>query len=162
VIVGGLTRPATFLPLMLAARPDLRGRLQGVAIHPYGSTPQVVLARVRQTRQTLTTLGLSRVPLFITEFGWTTHPPQALAYAPARLRPGYIAEAISALGHTDCGIAAVVIYTWVTPEHRLSDKEDWYGLNSPTGAATADARALAAGLRGAGARAVGERDVCST
>lgn len=162
VVVGGLTRPGTFLPGMLAARPDLRGRLQAVAIHPYGATPEAVLAKVRQTRRTLTTLGLSHVPLYITEFGWTTHPPRALEYAPARLRPGYVQAIVSALGHTDCGIAAAVIYTWVTPERQLADKEDWFGLSAPSGGASADARAFAAGLRGAGESSVPVRPVCSS
>src|SRR5205814_4680090 len=35
VIVGGLTQPTTFLPAMVAARPQLRGHVDGVAIHPY-------------------------------------------------------------------------------------------------------------------------------
>ena len=35
VLVGGLTRPVSFLPALLAADPALRGAIDGVAIHPY-------------------------------------------------------------------------------------------------------------------------------
>ncbi len=42
-------QPDGFLPAMLAARPQLRGHIDGVAIHPYG-TPLVALAKVSAAR----------------------------------------------------------------------------------------------------------------
>ncbi len=50
------------------------GHVDGVALHPYGS-PAVVLARVRGARAALVSAGMSAVPLYVTEFGWTTRPP---------------------------------------------------------------------------------------
>ena len=70
--------------------------------------------------------------LWITEFGWTTHPPSALQYLPERLRPRYISQTLAALGHVNCGVAAVTLYTWVTPERDRTDLEDWFGIHSPS------------------------------
>lgn len=153
VIVGGLTAAPSFMPEMLAAAPDLRGHIDGVAIHPYGGTPRAVLAKVKQDRQVLDSAGLGSIPLYVTEFGWTTHPPSALQYLPERLRPGYISQTLAALGHVNCGIGAVTLYTWVTPERNRADLEDWFGIHSPSGASTPDSDAFAAGLKQATAPA---------
>ncbi len=68
------------------------------------------------------------MPLYVTEFGWTTHPAGALNYAPEDKRGGYIDATVAALGHTDCGIAAALLYTWITPGGDAGDPQDWYGL----------------------------------
>jgi hypothetical protein len=156
VIVGGLTAPTTFLPEMVRAIPALDGHVDGVAIHPYGP-PAVVLAKVRAARATLTGLGLGTVPLYVTEFGWTTSPPGALDYVAAARRPTWITRTLTALGHLQCGLAATVLYTWVTPEVTPADSQDWYGIAAPgtpgtaaTGA-TAAVVAFGAGLRAAAA-----------
>jgi hypothetical protein len=151
VVVGGLTHVSTFLPAMLAAQPALRGRIDGVGIHPYAPNPALVLADVRSARHLLRTLALGRVPLYLTEFGWTIHPAGALNWLPERLRPGYIARTFAELGRTGCGVAAAVLYTWVTPERILSDREDWFGISPPGGGSNADTAAFAAGLREAAA-----------
>ncbi len=159
VIVGGLTNPGSFLPAMVAARPQLRGHIDGVGIHPYGR-PLVVLSRIRAARATLVSLGMASVPLYATEFGWTTHPPGALDYAPAALRPGYIESTLGALGHINCGLAAAVLYTWVTPEQDAANPQDWYGISNPSGGGQiADVAAWAAGLRAARSSA-GPIDLC--
>lgn len=150
VLVGGLTDPPGFLPAMLAAAPALRGHLDGVAIHPYGDPP-VLLSRVRGARQTLTALGLAAVPLYVTEFGWTTSPPGAIAYAPAAQRPGFIADALRALRGGTCGVAATILYTWVSPESNSADPQQWYGISNPAdpAAPNPDTLAFTAGLRAA-------------
>jgi hypothetical protein len=153
VIVGGLTDPAAFLPAMVRARPDLVDHLDGVAIHPYGANPFVVLARVRAARRVLDALGGSGVPLYVTEFGWTTSPPGALSFIPAPTRPGYISATLAALGHTDCRITAAILYTWVTPERNPANHEDWFGIQPPRGGKTPDVAAFTAGLESAHAAA---------
>ncbi len=160
VIVGGLVHPASFLTAMLRARPQLASRLDGVGVHPYGANPGVVLARVRDARLALVSLGLPNVPLYLTEFGWAVHPRGSLGFAPESLRPRYISASIAALGHTDCGIAAVVLYTWVTPESDPSNHEDWFGIHPPRGGSSPDTGAFAAGIRAA--RAAGAQEpVCA-
>jgi hypothetical protein len=146
VIVGGLTHPEAFLPAMLGADPQLSGHIDGVAIHPYAPTPAVVVGRVRTARDVLRALGMGSVPLYVTEFGWTTSPPGALHFLPERLRPGYISQTFAALGHLDCGLAASVLYTWVTPDRDPTNPEDWFGVNPPDGGSSPDTRALTAGL----------------
>ena len=160
VIVGGLTHPEVFLPALIDAQPALRGELDGIAIHPYAPSAAGVLARVREARAALGSLGLADVPLYITEFGWTTEPAHALNWLPAGRRSAEIASALAALGHTSCGLAAVVLYTWVTLERDRSDREDWYGIHPPGGGENADSAAFATGLRSAAAPAP-ELQTCS-
>jgi hypothetical protein len=157
VLIGGLTNAAAFLPAMVQAAPSLGGHVDGVGIHPYG-TPAVVVARVRGARAALVGLGMGEVPLYITEFGWTTQPRGAVAYTPASRRPAQIAGVLTTLGHLQCGLAATLLYTWVTPERNASDAQDWYGIANPTDPAvgTPDTAAFAAGLRAAAAPAAGE------
>lgn len=152
VVIGGLTNPGAFLPALLRARPDLAGDVDGVAIHPYGPTPTVVFGRVRGARTVLSRIGLGSVPLYVTEFGWTTSPPHSLGWAPASLRGAYIVRTVQTLAHSDCGIAAVVLYTWVTPEQNPADHEDWYGIASPSQPSTPDVATFAAALKLAAAR----------
>ena len=150
VIIGGLTDPAAFLPALVSAAPSLRDQVDGVGIHPYGATPQVVLHKVEKARSTLDSLGLGGVPLYVTEFGWTTSPAGALDYAPASARPGYISQTLAALGHRECGIAAALLYTWVTPERDRRDAQDWFGVSPPGDPGhSASAAAFASGLRAA-------------
>lgn len=151
VIIGGLTHPTAFMAAMLGADPGLRGHIDGVGIHPYGATPQAVLDSVRAARLGLSSLGLGTTPLYVTEFGWTTHPPGALDWAPAGQRPGYVSRTLAALGHTGCGVAAAILYAWVTPERDRANPQDWFGISPPDGGATPDTVAFTDGLRSAAA-----------
>jgi hypothetical protein len=146
VLIGGLTNLAVFLPAMVRARPDLRGHVDGVAIHPYGFPGSGVLQRVRIARLVLRELGMGSAPLYVTEFGWTTHPFGALDFLPAQQRPGAIEQTLVELGHLDCGVVAAVLYTWITPERDPADKEDWFGIHPPHGGSTPDTIAFAEGL----------------
>jgi len=38
---------------------------------------------------------------------------------------------VNTLARSDCGIAAVIVYSWVTPEHDPGYLEDWYGIHQP-------------------------------
>ena len=147
VLVGGLTNERVFLPAMLAADPALHGAIDGVAIHPYGPTPAVVLAHIVAARQLLDSVGLAMAPLYVTEFGWTTSPAGALDGAPERLRPGYIERTVATLGRSGCGIAAALLYTWVTPERDPANAQDWFGVSPAGGGGSADVTAFANGLR---------------
>jgi hypothetical protein len=152
VLVGGLTNASVFLPAMVRAVTQLRGHVDGVAVHPYGN-PAVVLARVRGARAAMVSVGMGAVPLYVTEFGWTTQPAGTVGYAPARRRPADITGVLDTLGHLRCGLAAALLYTWVTPERNATDGQDWYGIANPTDPSTEtpDTVAFAAGLRAAAA-----------
>ncbi len=153
VIVGGLAHPTSSIPALVAAAPRLVGQLDGVAIHPYGGNPQAVLANVKGARAGLDAADLAAVPLYVTEFGWTTSPPGALDYLPQQQRPAYIEQTLAELGHLDCGIKAILLYAWITPQHDPSDSNDWFGINPPSGGGGADVRAFTEGLRAAVASA---------
>jgi hypothetical protein len=152
VLIGGLTNAAQSLPAMVQAVPALRDHVDGVAVHPYG-TPSVVVARVRGARAALVALGMGAVPLYVTEFGWSTQPPGLVGYTPAARRPAQIASVLTTLGHLQCGLAATLLYTWVTPQRNAADAQDWYGIANPSDPAvgTPDTAAFAAGLRAAAA-----------
>lgn len=137
VIVGGLTSPATFLPAMMRARPGLAGRIDGVGVHPYAPNPRSILVKLRSDRKILEAIGLGSAPLYVTEFGWATSPPGDRNYLPAATRPAYIEQTIELLAHSDCGVAGVLLYTWITPQRVAADREDWFGIRSPS-AATSD------------------------
>jgi hypothetical protein len=158
VIVGGLTDATTFLPAMVRAAPELIGHVDGVAIHPYG-TPSVVIAKLRGARATLAALGMESVPLYVTEFGWTTSPPGSLGYVAAARRPIWIERTLQALGHLDCGLAASVMYTWVTPQSNAADSQDWFGIENNDATGTPSSQAFISGLRAA--TAPGKRLACS-
>ncbi len=148
VIIGGLTRPTEFLPAMLAARPSLAGHIDGVAVHPYG-TPPVVAAKLAADRAMLLAAGLAGVPLYATEFGWTTSPPGALDYVPAVTRPSYIRRTLEALSTRQCGVSEAVLYTWYSAQSSPADSQQWYGVSDPTGRPSPDTSAFALGLHDA-------------
>jgi hypothetical protein len=87
------------------------------------------------------------VPLYVTEFGWSTRPAGALHYAAAAVRPGYVARTLPDLAHSGCGVSAVLLYTWITPERDPSNPEDWFGIAPPRGGPAPDVAALAQGVR---------------
>jgi hypothetical protein len=132
VIIGGLVYPQTTLPAMARADPTLIGHIDGVSIHPYGMTPQAVMQRVVNARSTLDALDMPDVPLYVTEFGWTASPSSAPDFAPATERPSLLRATLDELGHSDCGIAGAMVYTWATPEKDPADDQDWFGV-SPVG-----------------------------
>jgi hypothetical protein len=146
VIVGGLNHPSTTLRTLIPAIRALHAPIDGVSVHPYALTPAGVLENVRRARRLLDRLGVGPVALYVTEFGWTTQPPGALDYAPAQARPGYVQDTLAALGHTDCHIAAVTVFSWVTLELDPRSYVDWFGLVPPSGGPSPDRKAFAAGV----------------
>ncbi len=153
VIVGGLTNPVVFIPALLTVAPDLRGHIDGIGLHPYGIDPSGVLSNVTKAQQVMAAAGIGDVPLYITELGWTTHPPSNPNYLPESKRPTYLRQTLGELGRLRCGLAATIVYTWVTPEHNRADGQDWFGIHGPNGAGTPDSAAFAAAIRTASGRA---------
>jgi hypothetical protein len=156
VLIGGLTAAPTFLPAMRRAVPALAGHVDGVAIHPYGS-PAVALAKVRAARATLAGLGMGSVALYVTELGWTTSPPGALDYVAATGRPAWIERTLPAVARSGCGVAATILYTWITPGLNPADSQDWYGI-----AGTPSQAAFAAALRAAAGTSASPAPACAT
>jgi polysaccharide biosynthesis protein PslG len=151
VLVGGLWHPPQFLPALLASQPQLIGHMDGIAVHPYGPTPGAIVASVSADRRLLSRLGIARVPLWVTEFGWTTSPPGARDYLAAAQRPGYLASTLTGLARARCGVAAVLAYTWATERQNPGISAQWYGIADVDGTENADVAAFGSGVRAAGA-----------
>ena len=151
VIIGGLAHPAQFMRALLGARRQMAAHVDGVGIHPYGPNPLAILASIRADRELLRSVGLAETPLYVTEFGWATNPVGTLDYLPERLRPTYISSTLAAIGHTDCGVAATLIYTWITPRRDPATGEEWFGIQSPTEGPSPDTAAFTSSVRRASA-----------
>lgn len=143
VVTGGLTPHGAddFVRSMYAARPDLRGNVDGLALHPYSGTAAGVFARVRSMRATLEDLGDGGVPLHLNEFGWVTSGQGSNIVASEADRARMIEETTDTLVRSDCGVASVIPYTWTTPEQDPDDPEDWYGIVHPDGTRTPSSEA---------------------
>jgi hypothetical protein len=154
VIVGGLTNQPAFLVAMLASRAGSVGHVDGVGIHPYGRTPVAVIGHVRDMRRALDALGGHAVPLLVTEFGWEDRPPNARFYASPGQKAEFLTRTMRALVSSDCGIAAVIPYSWTTAQRDPRYDDDWFGFYGRDGQETPSSRALGALLRSAGSARV--------
>lgn len=149
VLVGGVWHLAQFLPALVTSQPQLIGHMDGIAAHPYGPTPAAIVASVSADRRLMGRLGLGSVPLWVTEFGWTTSPPGARDYLAAAQRPGYLASTLTGLARAGCGVAAVLAYTWVTEQQNPGISAQWYGIADAGGGSGADVAAFSTGVRAA-------------
>jgi len=155
----GVVAPAAFLRQMYAHRPDLRGRVDAVGLHPFARTPSGVYANIAAFRRQLDAIAGPGVPIELTEIGWTT------VDVSDGTRAAYLAELASTLSRSDCGIERFVPYAWLGPEQDPSDREQWFGIANrdatPKASATAYADAVrrARGLSGAAPTDV--TDICS-
>jgi hypothetical protein len=157
VVVGGLAAannssvqgPADFVRQMYAHRPDLRGGVDAVALHPYGRRPRDVYANVARFRHDLDDIAGPGVPIELTELGWTTTD------TPETSRAEYLREVASTLARTDCGIDRLTAYAWLGPEQAAGDREQWFGIanrdgsNKPSASAYSSSVKLMRGLSGA-------------
>jgi hypothetical protein len=142
VVVGGLVAHTRFVRLMYAARPDLRGHVDAIGWHAYAPTVNEMIGGVRALRDTLDQLGETGVPIFLTEIGWPTSGKSPIVLGEAA-RAASLEAAADAFARSDCGVAAVIAYTWMTPEKNPATKEDWYGIRHPDGRSSTTSDAFA-------------------
>jgi hypothetical protein len=146
VVVGGLANvhdPARYVAAMLAHRPDLRGHLDAVALHPYGISADAALQAVVRLRHGLAALGSPEAPIVVSEFGWMTSGHRAVSEA---WRARQVVALTRALARSDCNVGAVQLHTWARPQpHR--DPGDGYGIVGADGRQTATAVDYLATLR---------------
>ena len=145
IVVGGLanTGPSLvdappFLHGMLAARPDLRGKVDGVGIHDYNTTTGAMLARVREIRGLVDRLLGPDVALDVTEVGWATAGVLPTVLVPAAISETARAELYGAvverLSSSDCTIGVIAPYAWLTPEGLQVNQNDFFGIADRGGA----------------------------
>lgn len=135
VVTGGLalgnppnvTDELGFLHRMVAHRPDLRGNVDGVGLHPYQPTLTDTYNRISNFRQTVDQLLGTGVPIDITEVGWST-----TAVTDAQ-RGTDLATLATQLPQSDCNIVRFLPYSWTADESNRSDPEDWFGIWNRSG-----------------------------
>lgn len=143
-ILGGIVPSRGWVPAVLAARPEIRDEIAGVAIHPYGRTPAAAVGHVTALRTVLDASGLAGTPIDVTEIGWETSPRTARWFATDAQRAVYLVEAERALARPALGVEAYLPYAWITAERDPANEDDWYGIVPPGGATedTPGARAM--------------------
>ena len=130
VIVGGLALfnpPRTmdeieFLERMYLHRPELRGALAGIALHPYQESLPDTFMRLARFRTALDRFDSPAVPIEITEVGW---PTTKVSESERAVDLGTLARV---LPRSDCNIDRFLPYTWVTSERDPANAEDWFGI----------------------------------
>jgi hypothetical protein len=147
VLVGGLANGNPGFLIRLLVDPALRGHVDGLAIHPYGRDPSAVLARIATYRAGLRTFGAPTLPLYVTEFGWSTRPAGNPTYAAPGRRAAFIEAVARALAGSGCGIRMLILYALYTPRIDPRAANDWYGVASAAGASAGVNRALAGAAR---------------
>jgi hypothetical protein len=152
VLVGGLAGGHRRFLDRLLGQPELRGRVDGVAIHAYAATPNGVLAQVRAHRLALDELGFGSVPLYLTEYGWSSRPVQNVpggfpvppgSFAPPTVRPGYIVQTARDVLASGCNVRMAIFYAWLTRQRSPAALYQWYGVAAPNGAATPATQTIA-------------------
>jgi hypothetical protein len=153
VVVGGLalgipgvTDEIQFIQRMYAHRPDLRGNVDGVGLHPYQRSLADTYMRLARFRQGLDQVSGGSVPIEITELGWAT------TTVPESERATDLAQLAEQLPQSDCNVDRLLPYTWLTKENNPGDPEDWFGIwnhdgsGKPSGIAYLNAVKLMRGL----------------
>jgi hypothetical protein len=149
VVVGGLAAassssvldPAAFLRKMVAHRPDLKGNMDAVALHPYARDPQGVYDKIAAFRHDLDAIAGPGIPIELTEIGWSTTDVSDST------RGDYLHELASTLPRTDCGLTRMTAYSWLGPEQDSSDREQWFGIANKDGSNKRSADAFASSVR---------------
>jgi hypothetical protein len=130
VVIGGLalsnppsvTDEIQFLSRMLAHRPDLRGAVDGVGLHPYQPTVGDTFVRLSSVRQTVDQLLGRAVPIDITEVGWST------TMVSDSERASDLATLAVQLPQSNCNVDRLLPYSWLSNESDGSNAEDWFGI----------------------------------
>jgi hypothetical protein len=128
---GPAVEPGRFLAAMVAARPELEGKVDAVGIHIYDADPAAVLRDLAWFRGRLAGAGLERTPMVLNETGWYTRGRGGLPPIPDPRRAVYLRRLAEVAPRTDCGLIGFAPHTWVTRERNPDDPEDWYGIANP-------------------------------
>jgi hypothetical protein len=147
VMVGGLSPGGTDAPKYIEAmenhRPDLRGNLDAVAIHPYASSEPAAIALIVRLRWGLWYLGSVNAPIVANEFGWSTGGSAATTDA---ARAQQLAQLTSDLARSDCGVTGIAPYTWLGNQ-AAGGAEAGFGLVDASGTQSQAAQAYLSTIR---------------
>jgi len=152
-LVGGLAEEGTpvqaapgFLTAMARLAPGLARSLDGVAVHPYAPDATQVLARIADLRAVLVAFGAPRVPIEVTEVGWSTKGgPSGGAVVSDAQRGQFLATLADRVAAGYCGVDLFAPYTWRTLE-LVPTSSDFFGLEHPDGTLSAGGAGYAGAL----------------
>jgi hypothetical protein len=122
---------SAFLRQMLAARPELRRKLDVIGVHAYGPDTDSTLQSLARQRAAVDAAGLGAKPLAYSEVGWYTSGVGATPAVDEDARAAYLAEVTAAAAESNCGIESFAPHTWITLEEDPLNIEDWYGIADP-------------------------------
>ena len=117
-----------FLRRALRAEPALAREIDVVGVHPYGGTPAAAANALQWFRRIVDATALRGKPFSANEFGWTTSGREGPVVGSERVRASFVAEATVALASVECGVVAIALHTWTSPESDPRNAEDWYGV----------------------------------
>jgi hypothetical protein len=100
------------------------------------------------------------VPIYVTEYGWVASPPGNELFAPPSRRARYIQTATEAVARSGCGVAAVLLFTWMSPERDPALRDDWYGIRHPDDGTTPALGAFARAVSGSASAAAPPAGAC--
>ena len=123
-----------FIDRALAAQPELAQQIDVVAVHPYGSDPGTVARTLGWFRRTVDGTALRGRPLSVNEFGWPTRGQAERPLAAEAKRAGFVGAVTPALALAACGVEALALHTWNSPEFNPGDAEHWFGVADPVSA----------------------------
>jgi hypothetical protein len=130
VVIGGLalvnppiaTDEVDFMRRMLSHRPDLRGQVDAIGLHPYQPTLQYLYLRLGAFRQAVDELFGPGVPIDLSEVGWSS------TSMPEWERAQYLSSLAYQLPRSDCGVDRLLVYAWTAAERNPAEPEDWFGI----------------------------------
>jgi hypothetical protein len=127
----------TWIDGLYAAEPNLNSYFDGVAVHPYSghyppNDPNVGTAsQLTHEIQKLTAHGAGDVPIWITEFGWTTCTASTSCVSEAT-QASFYSQAFALLKNYPT-VAAVLAYNYRGNGQNPASGAEFFGLERPDG-----------------------------
>jgi hypothetical protein len=161
-----------WLARLLAVSPGIAGVVNGLTVDPYptprnlgpygsSAAPGQSFAEVPQIRQTETAAGV-KLPIWITEIGWSTAPSTQYAVSDAT-QATYMRQAIQLAVNVWGGyVSHIFVFGWYRSNDAVGDWEDNLGFLGPTGAPKPAWAAITRLLGGSSAAATEPCSLCPT
>lgn len=141
-VTGGLVdRGAeTFLRRMFKHRPELKAQVDAISYHPYLYSPSGMVRRIKDLRWTLRSVKAARIPIELTETGWSTTEVSETT------RAKWMGDLTRRLQDPALNVTRMVPYASLTSEEDTGNWEQWFGLFNADGTAKPSMRAWATAI----------------
>jgi polysaccharide biosynthesis protein PslG len=127
-----------------------KGSFDTAAVHPYGATPDAVVANVNAIRRVIREND-DVATVWVTEFGWGTGDGSGALMVTREQQADYISETLTRL--KELGVRGAVVFQWRDPKPFPGRREIWpyfAGLNDDQSAPKPALAAFTAAARKAG------------